>query len=338
MNNGHEHIDFDLLSKYLAGECTDAEKAEVQAWLEQSEENRAELERLEKVLDLTNSAKSSVEVDEDAAWAKLQNRMQESKQPKLVPIGGKGNNNVLRWGLIAAVFVGIILVGRFVTQNFMKQVEMVQFASNTTTKTDTLPDGSIVTLNKNSSISYPDQFDKKERRIALSGEAFFDVTKDASRPFIIDAGEAEVQVLGTSFNVNAYEANDAITVIVETGKVQVSDKAEQKIILNPYDKGVLNKTNKTLEKTVNEDVLYQNWNQHKLVFNNTPLGEVLEVLNQQYQAQLDLELEQSANCKLTATFNEDSLSPILKVLTSTFNLELANDSTGQVLKGNACAL
>ena len=97
-----------------------------------------------------------------------------------------------------------------------------------------LPDGSKIFLNRNTGLSYRANFGKHRRDVKLTGEAFFDISHDASKPFIIDAGKAEIKVVGTSFNVITNNAESAVEVYVKTGKVLLSDNSgTQSMLLDP---------------------------------------------------------------------------------------------------------
>ncbi|MBK7131283.1 MAG: FecR domain-containing protein [Bacteroidales bacterium] len=97
-----------------------------------------------------------------------------------------------------------------------------------------LPDGSKISLNRNSQLTYRENFGKKNRNVKLTGEAFFEIAPDASKPFIIDAGKADVRVVGTSFNVITNNTESEVEVYVKTGKVILSDKSgSQSIALEP---------------------------------------------------------------------------------------------------------
>ena len=88
----------------------------------------------------------------------------------------------------------------------------------------TLPDGSVVALNSNSKLVFPKQFNGDTREVTIEGEAFFDVKPNPEKPFIINAGKAQIKVVGTSFNVSAYPETETLEVVVKTGKVQVISK------------------------------------------------------------------------------------------------------------------
>ena len=115
----------------------------------------------------------------------------------------------------------------------------------------------MVTLNSNSKLEFPAKFASDKREVTITGEAFFEVKPNPEKPFVINAGGAQVKVLGTSFNVSAYPKTDAVEVIVKTGKVQVTQKTEQleaetnEVILTPGEKGTFYAGSRILEKTVN---------------------------------------------------------------------------------------
>ncbi len=337
MDKGAQHIDYDLLTKYLVGEATPAEEAAVSLWLADSEANRAVLGELRQVLDTTTPTVDTTEVDTDAAWAKMQAKMHAGKRIQLKPT--EVPKRQWRVTALAAIATGVLLVVAILFRYLPEETntgQLTQITAQTETRSDTLPDGTVVALNVGSSLSYPVALDGAERRVKLTGEAFFEVEPDATRPFIIEVGEATVTVLGTSFNVDARQPADLVTVVVATGKVQLADKSGRKAILMPGDKGTYRPGPGELFKGDNTQPDYQFWRTGQLVFTNTALREVVDVLNRQYRARLSLESDAAASCQFTASFNGDSLETILHVLTATFKLQLEEGPSGRVLKGTAC--
>lgn len=336
MNNGAEHIDFDLLTKYLAGEASEAEQAAVNIWLADSADNQKVLDELKQVWDMTSTDGPEVEVDTDAAWAKMQQQIKPSGKAKVVPLQPTRSVGVWRVAAIAVVLIGILFVGNGLWNNMQQATgEIVLTETFDTMVTDTLPDGTIVNLNKHTKISYPEAFADGERRVQLTGEAFFNVTPNAEKPFIIEAGGAEVKVLGTSFNVKAISLSEEVEVVVSTGKVQLSGSTD-KVILLPGDKGVFGKKANSLSKLKADQADLLFWLKRQLQFNNTTLVEVVDILNQRYNAKLSLENEAAGACKFTASFEDDSLQTILTVLTTTFGLQLEENNDSTILKGSAC--
>jgi transmembrane sensor len=189
-------------------------------------------------------------------------------------------------------------------------------------ETVSLPDGSQVTLNRNSLLSYDPDFGDNNRTVKLKGEAFFDVEPDATKPFIILTEKATIQVVGTSFNVNAYDSLSEVEVIVQTGIVSVeTKKGDQKIQLSAGQKAIYSETNEKLVSTINEDVNFLSWNTQHLVFVESDLRTVIETLKKTYHAEIVITTDIPATCIVTVTFDKQSLESVLRVLGTTLNLK-----------------
>lgn len=149
-----------------------------------------------------------------------------------------------------------------------------------------LPDGSSVTLNAGSYMRYPTDFMSEERLVEIDGEAFFDVTKDPRKPFVVKTQDVHIQVLGTSFNVKAYNADEELSVCVQTGKVDVG-LDETCIILLPDEELVLDKVKNEFKKRKQKADNVKSWIGGTLHFNRTPVRSVIK------------ELERIYNCKIS---------------------------------------
>ena len=338
-----EFTNYDLIAKYLLGEATTEERQELEVWVTSSSENKAEFGAVRQLLETTNFEADNVDVDTDKAWDKLYTRIgNEKRENKVIDIQTKsGKSRIKRYYGIAAVLLGVIIavsiVFRFLQSPIESTVQLVEISTTEKTIIDTLPDGSIVTLNKNTFISFPTQFANNERRVKLTGEAFFDVEEDPNNPFIIEVGGAEVVVLGTSFNVKAYDINEAIEVVVETGKVQLKSATQMKsVVLEPGDKGIYQKRNSEIYKSENDNAAYAYWRLNKLIFRNTPLKEVVEVVNEHYNTRITYDHEGIGRCKFTATFENDSIETILDILAITFHLEVDKIESEILLSGEGC--
>ncbi len=206
-----------------------------------------------------------------------------------------------------------------------------------------LPDGSVVTLNHDTKINYPRKFSGNIREVEIEGEAFFEVQPNPNKPFVIHAGEANIKVLGTSFNVNAYPGNNEIEVVVATGKVQVSKKKTEtiqsaettqlnEVILDPGEKGVFVSLSNELRKSRNDNPNFLSWKTRDLIFNKTSLKEVIEQLNKVYRIQIKTDDPQLDQLLLTARFEDRSLDFILKVIALTHGLDVEKENELYVLK------
>ena len=196
----------------------------------------------------------------------------------------------------------------------------------------TLPDGTIVALNSNSKLVFPRNFKGDTREVTIYGEAFFNVKPDASKPFIINAGNAQVKVLGTSFNVKAYPGNETVEVVVATGKVQVLGKTgneeinSNKILLVPGEKGIVANNGGLTEKMENNNPNYLSWKTHDFVFNEIPLRDVISCLENTYHVDIVISQPELNDLKLTAQFEDKPIDFVLNVVRLTFDLELSGEN------------
>ncbi|WP_303180230.1 FecR family protein [uncultured Butyricimonas sp.] len=145
-----------------------------------------------------------------------------------------------------------------------------------------LPDGTHVWINSDSELSFPAQFDETKREVVLSGEAYFSVTKNAAKPFIVKTnGNIEVKVLGTEFNILAYPNADVIETTLCEGSVNVSDK-KQNVTLTPSHQAVYEKHSSNLTTRKVDVRLYTTWKEGLFVFENKPLEEIMTTLSRWY--------------------------------------------------------
>lgn len=336
-------FDRELLAKYLNNEVTPVEKSEVEAWINQSEENREELEQSRKMLDSVDAFYKAEDFNSVAAWLKVQSKM-HSPQSKVIPINILRKEVILRFYKVAAILVFAVLLGTagyyFGFRNKATEVysEIIS-AEKQVIKEYLLPDGSVVALNSNSKLVFPRNFTGDTREVTIYGEAFFDVKPDASKPFIINAGNAQVKVLGTSFNVKTYPENGTVEVVVATGKVQVSGKAgsnlndNSRILLVPGEKGIVTNTGSVAAKMENNNPNYLAWKTHDFVFNEVALSEVIASLESTYHVNIVVAQPELNELKLTAHFENKPIGFVLNVVRLTFNLDLTEENELFTLSG-----
>jgi len=200
-----------------------------------------------------------------------------------------------------------------------------------------LPDGSKVTLNSESKIIYSKNFGVENRAITLRGEAYFEVAKNATMPFIIDAQGASIKVVGTQFNINAYKNKGLVKVTVIEGTVQLfeTNQPTKNAVLNAGETGVYLKQKNTIIKHSKANLNDVSWKTQKIEFINTPLIEVLEVLHNNYY--IDFIVDDAVKgCTITVSFDQKDLASILKVLKSTLNLNVSRQGKKIIITGDGC--
>ncbi|MEC5144508.1 FecR domain-containing protein [Chitinophaga sp. 212800010-3] len=188
-----------------------------------------------------------------------------------------------------------------------------------------LPDGSMLYLNAHTQVRYARGFGQASRQIKIDkGEAFFDVTKNDALPFIVNAPDVEVQVLGTSFNVKA--GNNGVKVFVQSGKVSAAYKGtEKKVILTPGEEASLQHNGTAIDTRThkkNNNVLA--WKTRTLTFDDTPLKEVAEALEDFYNVQVKISNPELADKKLLATFPNMSLDEVLYIMKKTLQINITH--------------
>jgi ferric-dicitrate binding protein FerR (iron transport regulator) len=188
----------------------------------------------------------------------------------------------------------------------------------------TLPDGSNIFLNRNTRLSYRANFGKHERNVTLSGEAFFDITHDENSPFTVDAGNARIKVLGTSFNVITSNSESEVEVFVQTGQVMVSsDAGSQNLVLEP---GYIGKVKSKLsEKTFNNDPNYMAWNTGHLVYDGQTLDIVFRDLKRVYNMEIIADNPDILTMPWTAPIDNQPQEKIIRLICANFNLSYTKD-------------
>ena len=198
-----------------------------------------------------------------------------------------------------------------------------------------LPDGSTVYLNGNSILTYPAKFSASQRRVELKGEAFFKVTKEPSRPFIIQTNDAKVQVYGTSFNVRSLSNKHRVEVWVNSGLVGLSPNNTKSgaIILHKGEFGLLE--GGKAKKLPLDEPNYVSWHTKVFRFDGTPLPKVVAVLSRAYAKPVVLADSSLRQLKLTASFDGARLNTVIKSICLTFDLsweEKNNEITLRISK------
>jgi ferric-dicitrate binding protein FerR (iron transport regulator) len=326
-NQHIEEKNWELLAKSIYDGNSDSSAEDFEAVAHEvfsSENESGQLLKTTKQVDLYFELKN---YQADAAWEKINQRIHPEAQEKHNKFRRLFASPIFRYA--AAVIVAAVLLVSGYTFYFnpsANENQMQVSANEQIVNTFALPDGTLVSLNSNTRINYPEKFNGNTREVTIEGEAFFEVKPDKTKPFIIHAGNAQIKVLGTSFSVSAYPATKQVEVIVETGRVQVTNKttetATNELILVPGDKGTLVYASNSLQKTTNQDPNFIAWKTRNLTFKATSLSEVISNLEKVYKVNISLADPKLNELLLTAQFNNYSLDFILKVIESTFPIEV----------------
>jgi len=320
---------WDLMAKYFAQECSENEKDELMSWVNDNIENEILFFETQKNWEILNLKNNMKEVNVDNAWEKLKNRIEKdnkeiinTKEVRVFHL-----SSFMKYAALGLLLIGIGFVSTRVYKNLSNKNNFIEYvADNKTDNKVTLIDGTKVILYSNSKLYYPKSFASNERKVKLEGEAFFEVTKNPEKPFIIDALNTEIKVLGTSFNVNANLPEKNVEVFVETGLVQVTRKNgnEESALVFPGDIVTVSKISINNSKNSNENIVA--WKTKQIIFKEESLKNVIITLNKVYNTNITCS-ESIMDLRFTSTFKNQQLDSVLSVLCLAFDLKIIEENS-----------
>ena len=343
MNQNQQDIDENLLLQYLLGNADEELRTRIEVWMEADDRNRQLLDRLESLwLETGKLSPVPVAVDVDAAWNRLNLRVNDFEKNDETLSARKGTGKIipLRYFWVAAASI-VIIAGIFGIYRITSSPNLIQMTTTDSVLVDSLPDGTTITLNSHSTLTYPEVFNDHERNVKLTGEAFFKVKHKDDQPFVVDAGLAGIRVLGTAFRVKAYPGKE-IEVDVKDGRVmfyrvdvRTGDTAS--IVLSGGESGIFMEGMLKPEKTdaASPDGLF--WANHSLDFRRTSLSEVFNLLEKHHQVRISVSDPSILKCRLTASFSGEPPDRIMTVIAESFGLKLEVNGQDFLFSGNGCS-
>jgi len=302
-----------LLAKYLDNSLNEDEETAVENWINANESNRAEFNAYQQLWEASeNISSSKIKVDTDEAWNEVYGKINQAKVRKLSV-----------WYKVAAAVTVISFLGAVIYFLFNQDFHTIEHTAEQN-KSIELSDQSTVELQKGSKLLYSENFNDNVRKVKLEGTAKFDVAK-SPKPFIIDAKEVEVAVLGTSFMVEAH-GDSLIKVDVYSGKVAVeSKKTKEKVTLTKNQKAIYDISQNTFN--------IENTNKQTLTFKHTPLVEVLDTLSKVFNVKIIVDQEAIQNCVFSGHFSSHDVNQIIKQICFSYGLSVENKQNKFYLSG-----
>lgn len=311
----------------MTGSNTKEEQQQLDLWAGQSKENMQALEDYKQIWKESRSSQLP-EFNTISELKKLETRIdQEEKHTQRIPLS-------VSFMLKVAASIALFITLSFFVYQWSFKPEMIVMESGAEKMQVPLPDGSTVWLNERSTIKYTDDFNDV-RAIQLTGEGYFEVTHNPEKPFVIKTDKGEVTVLGTAFNVRAYESEEQNEVYVVTGKVSLSDK-KQTIYLRPGEEGILNKQTKTLtlNSTIDQNLIA--WKTKQLIFKRTSLSEVAIALEKYFQISIAVKNPELKKCRFTSTFQDPTLDEVIEAISIALNLNIIHQNKHYTFDGEGC--
>ena len=340
-----------LLKRYQANDCTPQERRLVEQWF--------------ALLDGDSPRRTASEGQqlEDRIWQAIQQKNKVGPSPVRLPVSRQ------RWWMAAAALVVLGMSWfayealRTNSNTLSTKGESVKLLTNLVQRTNstntnleiTLSDGSRVTLAPHSRIEYPAEFENSRREVNLTGEAFFQVTRNPTQPFFVNAGEVTTKVLGTSFRVETGENNSSVQVSVMTGKVSVfqrgaqdeqsKDKIKNGVILTPNQKVVFTQASHTFETSLVEQPMVvapegtpsTRPADVSFAFEDATMATVIGRLEKAYGIEIILENEELGKCLFTADITEQPLFTKLDLLCASLNATYEVRGTKILIMGHGCS-
>jgi len=321
-----------LFKKYLNGTCSKDEAQEIVSILETSGNNISLLDEARKQWHiLNNNAKDDlVPVEKRLMLNPILDQLHHRIRLNEEAISGKhsGTKKLLTlFSKVAAILILPLLVYSVYITSKTSKNSSTAFSHTVwqTVKTPVgmqtdflLPDGSHVWLNAGSVFKYPVPFDQDKRQVEMTGEAFFDVTKDSSRPFLVKAGKMNIDVKGTRFNVINYPGETLTELILESGSVRLfyGNYKDNKTVANikPGQHAILDIARNELSVSKVDVSKYTAWKEGMLIFRDDQMDEVVRKLNRWFNVEIILQSPELKEYVYTATYRDETLPQILKLL------------------------
>lgn len=343
----NRNIPWETLARYFAGELTTEESEKMETWIKADPEREEQVRYLYRIWE--ESEVLPYELDVDIAWETLEGNIErfdkrlqtldqsatgEMKKKRLSDLrvlekSAQKPGRIGRRIVMVAASVLIILSAGFFTHNYYLELQEAEKAGELAVEELTtrdgeraiysLSDGSRVILHAGSRLEVPVNFNNENRELFLEGEAYFEVSHDPDKPFVVNSEEAYTRVLGTKFLVQAWpEESRNVEVIVEEGRVALGDKrtisttAQQEVVITLNQKGVLTAEDGPSVSDVTDLHWHLGWTEGRLVFEDRQLSEILPRLERWYAVEINSETDEIAEKRLTAEI--DYSQPMTEVL------------------------
>ncbi len=319
MNNIEEQ-----LMSYFSGTADDSTVKTVEQWTAESEENRKTADELEFICTLTDTVKIMESIDTEAALGKMHKRMNDRRRAGLLR----------RFANAAAVILFPLLMtaGFFAYEYF--HVDESEYVEVCTTSgmvaSVTLPDSSSVWLNSNSTLKYPARFTGRTRNVELNGEGYFKVSADRDRKFIVHTKAMQVEVFGTEFNVDAYDAeNRDVRTMLVSGKVQVryddGRNNSHVVKMAPGDMLSFDPESREISMSAMNAKVVSSWKDGKIVLQNTTLEDALRMIGNRYHVKFDIKNPDLLSNRYTGQFCGHRLDVVLEHFRRTTDIRFVRE-------------
>ncbi|TVQ08510.1 MAG: DUF4974 domain-containing protein [Bacteroidetes bacterium] len=311
------------LMKYFAGDLSDAEREKTELWVNSSSANKKVFEEVKMIFDSCEIAETSTKYNVDEAWSKFDQWMQAEKTSQRQYKIRQLTYSVLKY---AAVVILAVSIGFGISNFISEKQEIAEITFNVPKghRSDVvLQDGTKVMLNSGSEMRVVYNH-ASERRVILSGEAWFDVAHDSQKPFFVDTERFSVEVIGTAFNIKSYPEDALNHFYLSEGSVQLRNFKGDNLLLNPGQYVAISSDESFTLKTSPGEQTLLSWKEGRYYFRMEPLSEIAKLIERAYGLEVEFATPEIAMEKYTGSLSvDDHVSDLIKklVLTSGFPME-----------------
>lgn len=313
-----------LIINHLTGNLPDSPDGEFERWLAGSEENRIYYSEIKKLWDAMETADANPRYDSLRASQLFKSRIYGGTTPaRNFPV--KKTAGVRRILYAAAIVIPFLFLSYFTSLYFITQppddVEesgltevVVPNGSKTQLK---LQDGTSIWLNSGSKIRYTTDFGKKKREINLSGEAYLDVAHNKDKPLVVTVGDLKVNVLGTRFNVNAYQENKEVNIALLEGSVELTTRNDLPVLLSPKEVARYDPVSRQTTIARDSSDYSFNWLANKLVFEGETFEQIIRTLERRFDVEVTIRKEAIKSRHFVGDFvNNETIEQIFNVMSA----------------------
>jgi transmembrane sensor len=316
-----------ILLRSLTGTASPEEENLLEVWKNSSAANQKVFDDYQKLFK-TQEVAGDPDFDSVREWNKLTDAIGNLERTKHT----LSNNWVYR---IAATIV-LIIASTFLIREMVKEHEIIHISGDRIL-TLKLHDGSSIILKENSILTHSTSFNRNDRNVSLTGEAYFEVMTNKEKPFIIHADKSSIEVLGTKFMVVADPKKMENTVEVKEGLVSFTyDDSRKTVNVGAGEKAILDKRLQSITKkrTSGENILA--WKERKLIFRKTPLADIVDVVESYFDVEIQVSDESLMPCRFTGTFDDPKIDEVLEALSVSLNVDVLFRDGSYQIQGEGC--
>lgn len=285
-----------IILRNLSGEASCEDILVFSEWLSSSDAHKDSFLKIKKYWD---AEVAGVKLrNPEAAYNMLLERIRKTERKRVV------RQLWIKYAGAAAVAVIIGIAGYWMGEHqATAPLQYYSYITGNSISSFELPDGTEISLNKNSKLSYSSSYGEQVREVSLDGEGFFTVTKDKEKAFVVDLNGSKISVLGTVFNVKNYKKEDITTATLVEGSIRF-ETPDQQIVLKPDQQLVFNKSNNKIDMANVSTDLVTAWKSHLIKYRSVPFREFLDMLKERYEVEIILSNEALGDQKVTGSFDE----------------------------------